>query len=104
MFSSATPFIAQYCATFCCVYCAALAAAAAAACSPGVALGAFLGRTGIVTDGMMMAAAETLPDLISDVDAQLGLVYPRLKVCTNQAATKCSLGRHHSGACSEYCQ
>eukprot|EP00775_Hariotina_reticulata_P003588 gene3588-3854_t len=42
---------------------------------PGVALGAFLGSTGIVTDGMMMAAAETLPDLISDADVQQGLYW-----------------------------
>jgi malic enzyme len=32
---------------------------------PGVALGAFLGRTRIITEAMLMAAAEKLPELIS---------------------------------------
>lgn len=47
---------------------------------PGLARGAYLGRTGIVTDKMLMVAAETLPGLIDEEDVQAGLVYPRLKV------------------------
>ncbi|KAI8465581.1 MAG: NAD malic enzyme [Monoraphidium minutum] len=46
---------------------------------PGLALGAFLGRTGTVSNAMLMAAAEEIPRLISDEDMQLGMVYPRIK-------------------------
>eukprot|EP00879_Flechtneria_rotunda_P024431 GHRR01025900.1.p2 GENE.GHRR01025900.1~~GHRR01025900.1.p2 ORF type:complete len:104 (+),score=40.41 GHRR01025900.1:925-1236(+) len=45
----------------------------------GLALGAFLGETRYVSDGMLMATAETLPKLIGDEDVQAGLVYPRLQ-------------------------
>lgn len=46
----------------------------------GLARGAYLGRTGVVTDSMLMVAAETLPGLIDEQDVAAGLVYPRLKV------------------------
>lgn len=46
----------------------------------GLARGAYLGRTGVVTDRMLMVAAETLPGLIEAQDVQQGLVYPKLKV------------------------
>ncbi|WIA28821.1 hypothetical protein OEZ86_011350 [Tetradesmus obliquus] len=46
---------------------------------PGLALGAHIGKTKIVTDNMLMAAAEILPQLISDKDVAAGLVYPSLE-------------------------
>lgn len=48
----------------------------------GLARGAYLGRTGVVTDSMLMVAAETLPNLIGEQDVSAGLVYPQLKVGT----------------------
>lgn len=45
---------------------------------PGLALGAFLGRTGVVTDMMIQACAEALPELIRDEDLETGFVFPRL--------------------------
>jgi hypothetical protein len=47
---------------------------------PGLARGAYLGRTGVVTDAMLMVAAETLPALIEEKDVGAGLVYPQLQV------------------------
>ncbi len=47
---------------------------------PAIALGSYLGHTGIITDEMIMAAAETLPKLIKQEDLQRGIVYPRLEV------------------------
>jgi malic enzyme len=47
---------------------------------PGLARGAWLGRTGNVTDSMLMAAAEAVPTLIAEADVRAGLPYPRLKV------------------------
>ena len=44
----------------------------------GLAFGAWLGETQHVTDDMLMAASETLPDLIRPTDMSLGRVFPRL--------------------------
>jgi malate dehydrogenase (decarboxylating) len=44
----------------------------------GVALGAHLAKARAVTDNMLMAAAEVLPDLVSEEDARQGLLYPPL--------------------------
>lgn len=44
----------------------------------GLALGAFLGRTGVVSDMMIQACAEALPELITDEDLHTGYVFPRL--------------------------
>ena len=45
---------------------------------PGLALGAFLGQTKIITDHMVMAAAEALPKMLTSVEKQRRQVYPDL--------------------------
>jgi hypothetical protein len=54
---------------------------------PGLARGAYLGRTGVVTDAMLMVAAETLPALVEEKDVGAGLVYPQLQVHTHSSDT-----------------
>ncbi|KXZ45769.1 hypothetical protein GPECTOR_50g562 [Gonium pectorale] len=46
---------------------------------PGVALGAYMGQTRIITDRMLMAAADELPRLVEAEDLKKGHVYPRLE-------------------------
>ena len=48
---------------------------------PGVGLGASLGATGTVSDGMLIAAAEALPALIDPADLARGAVYGEKIVC-----------------------
>jgi malic enzyme len=47
---------------------------------PGIALGGWLAGGGIITDGMLDVAAETLPKLLTEEDLAEGRVYPQLKV------------------------
>ena len=47
-------------------------------CGAGLALGAFLGKTGVVTDMMIQTCAEAVPELIKDEDLRTGYVFPRL--------------------------
>ncbi len=44
----------------------------------GLALGAYLGHTGVVSDRMLVAAAESLPPLVPKEDLKRGAVYPTL--------------------------
>src|SRR5664279_516703 len=45
---------------------------------PGVGLGAIVSGTRLVTDGMFMAAAHTLAQLVSEADLDQGSLYPAL--------------------------
>ena len=45
---------------------------------PGLALGAQLGHTKIVSDNMLMAAAEELPKQLTEEDLANGRIYPQL--------------------------
>lgn len=45
---------------------------------PGLALGASLGETGIISDAMIVSAAEALAELLTDEDIKMRAIYPRL--------------------------
>lgn len=44
----------------------------------GLALGAHVGHTGVVSDRMLVAAAEAVPPLVTKDDLKMGAVYPTL--------------------------
>ena len=46
---------------------------------PGLALGAFLSQGNVVTDDMLMAAAEALPSLITKEELKDGRVFPSME-------------------------
>ena len=45
---------------------------------PGLALGSYLSEGGVVTDGMVIAATEALPEMLKPEDAAVGRCYPNL--------------------------
>ena len=45
---------------------------------PGVALGAWLARSGTITDRMLMASAEALAQCTTPAELALGRVYPSM--------------------------
>jgi malate dehydrogenase (decarboxylating) len=45
---------------------------------PGLALGAFLSEGGVVTDSMVIAATESLPEMLEPEDSAMGRCYPKL--------------------------
>lgn len=46
---------------------------------PGLALGAQLGHTKIVSDNMLMEAAEAIPAQLTEEDIAAGRIYPKLE-------------------------
>lgn len=67
---------------------------------PAVALGASLGATGTVSDGMLIAAAEALPALINKADLARGAVYPRLseaRAVARAVAAEVMIAAHEEG-------
>ncbi|GIL86672.1 hypothetical protein Vretifemale_14929 [Volvox reticuliferus] len=67
---------------------------------PGIALGAFIGRTGIINEDMLMTVAEALPNMISEEGLRQGLVYPRLediRAISARIALELCVTAHRSG-------
>ena len=70
---------------------------------PGVGLGASLGATGTVSDGMLIAAAEALPALIDRADLARGAIYPRLseaRAVARAVAAEVMIAAHEEGKLS----
>lgn len=89
---------------------------------PGVALGAWLARSGVITDQMLMASSEALSQCTTEEELALGMVYPSMTrircvdgidfgalssgasvCCRNEGASHCLMIRQSTVEVSHLC-